>query len=307
MSALFGEARRADIAAVAEQLPGGRRLKRVGQERVGPCPRCGGDDRFAINPRKRVFHCRGCGTGGDVIALVAHVLDLTPRQAAEHIAGKRDLPKAPEPPMPQTADGAIAASRRKAHWHWSRRHPAIGSLVETYLREARGYRGPIPETLAYLPPSKPEHHPAMIAALAFASEPEPGVLALGDQPIMGVHLTLLRPDGRGKADGVESPKLTVGQGSVGIPICIAPPNDLMGLAITEGIEDALSVHQATGLGVWAAGSAGRMPALADKVPAYVECVMIAAHPDPAGQTGAIALADALSARGVEVILQGIAP
>jgi hypothetical protein len=42
-------------------------------ERDGPCPKCGGDDRFSINTTKQVFNCRGCQTGGDVIALVQHL------------------------------------------------------------------------------------------------------------------------------------------------------------------------------------------------------------------------------------------
>ena len=39
-------------------------------ERCGPCPICGGDDRFSINVAKQIFNCRGCGKGGDVIDLV---------------------------------------------------------------------------------------------------------------------------------------------------------------------------------------------------------------------------------------------
>ena len=68
----------------------------------------------------------------------------------------------------------------------------------------------------------------------------------------------------------------------------------------------MSAHEATGLGAWAAGSAGRMAALADKIPNFIECVTICAHPDPAGQKGALDLAAALEARGVEVILHGVA-
>jgi hypothetical protein len=48
----------------------GIKLKHAGAERIGPCPRCGGDDRFAINVAKQVFNCRGCGARGDVIDLV---------------------------------------------------------------------------------------------------------------------------------------------------------------------------------------------------------------------------------------------
>jgi AAA domain/CHC2 zinc finger len=42
-------------------------------ERCGPCPKCGGNDRFSINVAKQVFNCRGCETGGDVIDLVGHL------------------------------------------------------------------------------------------------------------------------------------------------------------------------------------------------------------------------------------------
>ena len=51
----------------------GIKLRRSGDELIGPCPKCGGDDRFAINIAKQVFNCRGCEAGGDVIALVEHL------------------------------------------------------------------------------------------------------------------------------------------------------------------------------------------------------------------------------------------
>ena len=43
-------------------------LKGRGADRCGPCPVCGGTDRFSINIRKQVFRCRVCNIGGDVIA-----------------------------------------------------------------------------------------------------------------------------------------------------------------------------------------------------------------------------------------------
>ena len=95
-------------------------------------------------------------------------------------------------------------------------------------------------------------------------------------------------------------------GSPGVrPIVLAPPDDLLGLAITEGIEDALTVHQATGLGAWAAGAAGRMPGLADMIPDFIECVTIYAHTDERGRKGGKALAVALNKRGIEVTMEGL--
>jgi hypothetical protein len=99
-----------------------------------------------------------------------------------------------------------------------------------------------------------------------------------------VHLTKLLRDGSGRIDAPNA-KIMLGRGSQGTPIVIAPPNDLLGLAICEGIEDALSIHEATGLGAWAAGSAGRMPALAESVPSHIECVSVIGHDDTGRKYG----------------------
>jgi hypothetical protein len=79
----------------------------------------------------------------------------------------------------------------------------------------------------------------------------------------------------------------------------------MGLAICEGIEDALTAHQATGLAAWAAGAAGFMPKLADVVPVYIEATTIFAHSDNAGRNNARRLATALRERGTEVRTEGL--
>jgi phage/plasmid primase-like uncharacterized protein len=51
----------------------GVKLNGRGPERCGPCPKCGGTDRFAINTSKQIWNCRGCQRGGDVISLVQHL------------------------------------------------------------------------------------------------------------------------------------------------------------------------------------------------------------------------------------------
>jgi hypothetical protein len=86
---------------------------------------------------------------------------------------------------------------------------------------------------------------------------------------------------------------------------LAPLNDLLGLAIVEGIEDGLSVYAGTGLGVWCAGCASRMPALADVIPNYTDCITIYAHGDDAGQDGARKLAAAIERRKIEVTIEGL--
>jgi hypothetical protein len=86
--------------------------------------------------------------------------------------------------------------------------------------------------------------------------------------------------------------------SNGWPIVLAPMNDALGLIVCEGIESGLSLYEATGCGVWVAGSAGRMPALANKVPDYTDCITVVGELDEAGWKGATELACRLKARGL---------
>jgi hypothetical protein len=91
-------------------------------------------------------------------------------------------------------------------------------------------------------------------------------IEIAESAICAVHLTFLKPDGSSKAD-VDPAKITIGS-PTGAPLVLAPMNDLLGLAITEGIEDAISVHQEADLGAWAAGSWSFMPALSHTVPDF---------------------------------------
>ncbi|CAL8981590.1 hypothetical protein RHODGE_RHODGE_02916 [Rhodoplanes serenus] len=138
----------------------------------------------------------------------------------------------------------------------------------------------------------------MIAPFGIPNESEPGRLEVTGLTLSGIHLTLLNSQGTAKA-GTERDKLMLGP-SAGRPIVLAPPTDLLGLAVTEGIEDALSVHYATGLGAWAAGAAGRLPALADAIPEYIDVVTIIADADKPGVTNAQRLSEKLKLRGVRV-------
>jgi putative DNA primase/helicase len=64
-------------------------------ERCGPCPKCGGDDRFSINTAKQVFNCRGCKVGGDVIDLVRFLDGVEFTEACTKLAGEPAKPNKP--------------------------------------------------------------------------------------------------------------------------------------------------------------------------------------------------------------------
>lgn len=271
---------------------------RGGAERCGPCPVCGGVDRFSINTRKQLWNCRGCRAGGDAISLVRHLDGVSFHEAVASLTGEstnRNIGK-----QRQVVTKTEENNSHKAAWLWATRRPITEDCpAALYLRSTRNYHGPIPATLGFLP-ANGTHPPAMIAAFGFCEEREPGVLA---PPIdsCAVHITRLTPDGRKLPDRAK----TMHGPMSGLPIVLAPPNDLLGLTITEGIEDGLSVFEQTGLGVWAAGSAGNMPKIAAALPSYVECVTVCAHRDEAGLRGAKEAVSLIKARGIEVHLKGL--
>ena len=81
------QARSADILGIARSL--GVNVKKSGTaEWIGPCPVCGGDDRFSINVKKQVSNCRVCGlVKGNVIALVEGITGCGFIEACERING----------------------------------------------------------------------------------------------------------------------------------------------------------------------------------------------------------------------------
>jgi DNA primase len=84
---LIERARAIDILSVVSRY-GARLRKAGGGEFVGPCPRCGGRDRFSVNVRKAIWNCRGCAKGGDVIALVQHITGVDFAEAIELLTGE---------------------------------------------------------------------------------------------------------------------------------------------------------------------------------------------------------------------------
>jgi phage/plasmid primase-like uncharacterized protein len=73
----------------------GAKLLGRGFERCGPCPVCGGRDRFSINLKKQVWNCRGCSKGGDVLDLVQHLDSADFKTAVQTLAGTERRPIIP--------------------------------------------------------------------------------------------------------------------------------------------------------------------------------------------------------------------
>lgn len=67
-------------------------LKRSGRNFLGLCPfHKEKTPSFSVSPDKQIFHCFGCGVGGDVISFVCKMENINYREALETLAEKAGI------------------------------------------------------------------------------------------------------------------------------------------------------------------------------------------------------------------------
>lgn len=242
-------------------------LKRAGHEMVGPCPVCGGRDRFSINADRAVFNCRHCG-GGDVIKLVQLVQGCDFKDALTWLVGEADVQISPEEQRRRDERSAAEQIKRTqrtareraksivaARGIWAKGRPAPGSLVSDYLA-ARG----MPDWLSAAPPACLRFHPALRYVVPSSSgrgyetlHTGPAMLAAivaPDGSLIGVHRTWIdpgQPKGKALIVGPDGDRLQVKKilgSKKGGAIRLAAPQHFDTLIMGEGIETTLSARAA---------------------------------------------------------------
>jgi hypothetical protein len=289
--AAFGQwiddAKAANFLEVASAL--GARLKRAGHDHSGPCPACGGDDRFSINTQKNVWLCRGSEAAGSVIDMVMHVngcdfigacefINQTPPPRGEsrpvdmdYVRQKRDQRREDE--MERAEQGArdLQKAMSNSEKLWAHGVPIKGTYAEEYLRR-RGINLADEQT----------DNLRFVRDLKFfgnASKDEDEVTCLGtfpcmigamrnaDMNIIAIHRTYLDPEVPRRlnppAGTWNKTKKVSGPGG-GCGIWLGPIAEVV--AISEGIEtglswQALSRVKEPGMSIVAAYSLGNMAAI----------------------------------------------
>jgi hypothetical protein len=256
----------------------GRSLGRC-SEWIGPCPKCGGRDRFAINLRKQCFNCRRCGTGGDVIDLVRLVHDWALIEAIEFINGQSI---APEQSVVQKEEREPEAGRSVAALRlWREGVDPRGTFAETYLASRR-----------------------------LELDGDIAGYVLRWHPGQGAMLALFRNIGTGEPQAVSRTFLDLGGrkigrrflGPVGGCAVMLDAFDAVttGLHVGEGIETCLAARQFGFRPAWAVGSAGTVASF--PVLNGVEHLTLLAEHDEASARAVQACAIRWDAAGREVVL-----
>ncbi len=317
------------VALLDAAVKCGASLKRAGGgENVGPCPGCGGTDRFGVNVKKGKWVCRGAAGGGDTIGLVQHCTGMDFKQACEFLTGetppsgsseytpeqkrewaRRQAEAKERDRQRQEAEEQDAEDRKEtAVKIWNEGVSIGGTLAESYLRNrVKGLTAPLPDVLRF--------HPACY----FSEERKrfPSLIARVDgvdgQPV-GVWRIALDQNGAALLDA-DGNKIKRGLGPCGggaIRLFHPAPGGYV--AVCEGIETAFGVHLLSGLPVWSCRTANGLSGL--DIPFEIE--RLAIYPDgdawkwqsgkgkwldPTGRREALKLAEKAAAQHVEVLLQ----
>ncbi len=139
---------RADIVEIVSDSV---RLKRTGKNYLGLCPfHTEKTPSFTVSPDKQIFHCFGCGEGGDAFSFLMKQMGLSFPEAMRLIARRYgiEIPqRAMTPEQQKNIDRRqrlLAANQKaKEYYQQTLKNTAAGQQAQTYLKK----RGVTSETI----------------------------------------------------------------------------------------------------------------------------------------------------------------
>ena len=224
----------------------------------GPCPVCGGKDRFIFDDKegRGTYHCNQCGAGSG-LQLVSAIHSWSMARTVSEVGKIVGNVQAKEP-EPQQTDQQKRDALNKV---WTGSSPIdSGDQSSKYIHNRTGIINftstAIRTNKDLWHPEERQSFPAMVAK----------VTDLNNKPV-SIHRTYLDQDGN-KAKISKAKMLMSSTIPDGSAIRLMPYSNVLGIA--EGIETALSASRIFGVPVWAAISASIMgkwspPSILEKV------------------------------------------
>ncbi len=254
----------------------------------GPCPMCGGKDRFRFDDKdgRGTFYCSGCGAG-DGMALAMGLTGHSFREVAQRIESLA-VAVSSSATRPERSDDDKRGALRRV---WKESRPLQRNDEAHRYLTGRGLR-------MYDLPAALRLHPG----LAYHGEQEgvyPALLALVTGPDgknLSIHRTYLKD--AHKAPVAAPRKLMQGLPISGAAIRLAPVSQVLGIA--EGIETALAASELFEVPVWACISAHGVESF-EPTPGVREVLIFGDHDTSyTGQSAAYLAAKRLRLKGLEV-------
>ena len=232
-------------------------LQRRGKEFVGPCPHCGGTDRFHLRDGgggRAIVGCRGCIDGTPRPERARRFGEILRAAGLARRSGNGAGPRDPRPPAPPRKTDPAAGTRFHAATVWAlARRVDPGCPARIYLAARRCWPDrrdvPLPDSVGWLPRSRmplgralPRIPATAAGAIAFRYADERGETA-------AVSLEALTGDGTRLAP--TRWRRTLGPRKGGAAFACGTPGGAP-LVLAEGECDALAAS-------WIHGARGRMP------------------------------------------------
>lgn len=130
---------RSDIVDVVSEYV--RLGKRSGANLFGLCPfHSEKTPSFAVTPDKQIYHCFGCGKGGNVIGFIMEIENLPFREAVEFLARRAHME------MPEDGEDKelrnhrarlLELNRQAARWFYDNLSKPEGAAAVAYIRQRR--------------------------------------------------------------------------------------------------------------------------------------------------------------------------
>ncbi|WP_135507506.1 primase-helicase zinc-binding domain-containing protein [Roseovarius aestuariivivens] len=270
------------------------------KNRHGPCPLCGGKDRFRWDNKdgRGTYICNQCGSG-DGMDLAIKVTGLGFKETAAKIdrfVGNIAVDLPPKAMSDDTQRGLLSKIYRQT------KEVQPGDLVHKYLATRHLEELIYPPSIRFAPDMEDGEggrHPAMVAMVGVPGE----TTTTGGPKYRSMHRTYLRPDGAGKAEIAQPRRFSPGPlpDGVCVQLCEYVPGGPLGIA--EGIETALAASAYFEIPVWAALNSR----LLEKWRPPAGCTEVAVFGDNdiklGGQKSAYALGNKLALQGIDVTVQ----
>ena len=293
-------------------------LKRSGRNFFGLCPfHKEKTPSFSVSPDKQIFHCFGCGVGGNVIHFISKIENIDFKETLEVLADRAGIIL---PTLSSANDNKTLSLKNKiyeineltAKFYHENLYKPTSKLAQEYIKKRKldnktlkafqiGYSGNLDELYRFLKQNQYTDEEILASSLVNKSERGQFVDRFRKRlmfPIQDVKNRVIAFGGRVLDDSlpkyINSPEnLVYSKGRHLYGLNVAKKSDLKKIIIVEGYMDAVSLHQrgisnaVASLGTALTEAQGRL------LRKYGEQVIISYDSDVAGQAATL--------RGLEIL------
>lgn len=299
-------------------------MRRTGSNLVGLCPfHSEKTPSFTVSPGRQVFHCFGCGVGGDVFHFVMQAEGLSFPEALRRLADRAGitLPERGGGDKGERARLADVLERATLLYEKCLAHPTLGETGRACLER----RGITPETarlfrLGFAPDAwdtlvrKAGTELDRLVAVGLAVRGDKGrvydrfrdrlvfpVLDSGGRVIgHGARAMAAEAPGAKYLNSPETPLYHKGKVLYGLPFVLQALREAADAVLVEGYTDLIALYQAGVKNVVAACGTAFTPQHADALQRQVRRVILAYDGDGAGRAATQRTAAILLDRGFQV-------